>query len=248
MRVRYLMCLCLALMAASVHASEMRFSLVRTGHSTGSGEFAWRDGGWVEPPAVNHLAVLIEHYGDRLLFGTGLGRQIDAQLNAVLPWREKRYAEVRPVRDQLGDEAAGVTRVILDCARWDHASGLADFADVPVLASPESMRYVVSATPPAVLPAQFAHGVRWQPLRFEQRRFLGFDESLDLFGDGRLILVKLPGHDALGLFITLDDGRRFFFRGDAAGSSAPDSLPEGITSLQNTTLQAQLGFYPRWVE
>lgn len=248
MRALHAIGLMLALLGASVDASELRFSLVRTGQSTGSGEFAWRDGGWIKPPGVNFVAVLIEHRGDRLLFGTGLGRQINAQLDSALPWREKRYADVRPARDQLGDEAGGMTGVILGCARWDHASGLVDFADMPVLASPESMRYASTATPPAVLPAQFAHGVKWQPLRFEQRPFQGFDESLDLFGDGRLMLVKLPGHDALGLFMTLDDGRRFFFRGDASGSGALESRSEGITSLHDTAVQAQLGFYPRWVE
>ncbi len=47
---------------------------------------------------------------------------------------------------------------------------------------------------------------------------MGFDESLDLFGDGRLVLVPLPGHTpgSVGLFVTLDSGRRLFFSGDTS--------------------------------
>ncbi|WP_423836238.1 Zn-dependent hydrolase [Stutzerimonas stutzeri] len=238
----------LSVLAASVHAAELRFSLVRTGQTASSGEFAWRDGDWVEPATVNHVALLIEHRGSRLLFGTGLGRQIDAQLDSEIPWRKKRYTAVRPVRDQLNDDLK-VDRLVLGCARWEYASGLVDFADLPVLASPESIHYAQTATPPAVLPVQFAHGVKWQPLRFDRQPRYGFEESLDLFGDGRMILVKLPGHGALGLFLTLDDGRRFFFRGDAAGTQ-PDApiLPVDVLPLQDSGLQARLGFYPRWIE
>ncbi|WP_417779798.1 Zn-dependent hydrolase [Stutzerimonas xanthomarina] len=241
--------LSLVLLAAGVDAAELRFSLVRTGQTLSSGEFAWRDGGWVQPPPINHIAVLIEHQGRRLLFGTGLGRQIDAQLDSELPWREKRYGTVQPVRDQLDRDGLVIDRVVLGCARWQYASGLADFAEVPVLASPESINYAHNATPPAVLPAQFAHGVKWHPLRFERRSFYGFRESLDLVGDERLVLVKLPGHGALGLFLTLDDGRRFFFRGDAAVSeNEPEPLPIEVEQMQDSPLQAQLGFYPHWIE
>ncbi|MCG6538612.1 Zn-dependent hydrolase [Pseudomonas sp. KSR10] len=241
--------LSLILLSGIVNAAELRFSLVRTAQTTTSSEYAWRDGGWVEPPPVNHIAVLIEHRGSRLLFGTGLGRQIDQQLDSEIPWREKRYSAVQPVREQLDRDHLVVDRVVLGCARWEYASGLADFADLPVLASSESIHYARHATPPAVLPTQFAHGVRWQPLHFDQRPFYGFEESLDLFGDERLVLVKLPGHGALGLFLTLDDGRRFFFRGDAAlAESDPKPLPAEVAQMQDVQRQEQLGFYPRWIE
>ena len=102
---------------------------------------------------------------------------------------------------------------------------------------------------PCVLPVQYAHGVKWEPLRFARRLFSGFEESLDLIGDGRMVMVKLPGHGALGLFLRLDDGRRFFFRGDAAGAARnPPPLPVDVLQMQDSRLQARLGFYPRWIE
>ena len=47
---------------------------------------------------------------------------------------------------------------------------------------------------------------------------MGFDRSLDLFGDRSLVLVPLDGHTpgSTGLFLPLEDGRRFFFTGDAS--------------------------------
>lgn len=239
--------LSLMLLATGAEADELRFSLIRTGESTASAEFAWRNGGWVDPPRINHVAVLIERGGRRLLFGAGLGRQIDAQMNSAFRWRTKRYAAVQPVIDQLVGDDLRIEQIVLGCARWAYASGLVDFAELPVLASEEGIDYARTAVPPAVLPAQFAHGVNWQRLQFEQRAFLGFSESVDLFGDQRLVLVKLPGHGALGLFLTLDDDRRFFVRGDAVeGGRNPVSLPADTLLLHEKAVQEQLGFYPRW--
>ena len=46
----------------------------------------------------------------------------------------------------------------------------------------------------------------------------GFRSSLDLFGDGSIVLVPLPGHTAgnTGMFINRSNGPRLFLLGDAA--------------------------------
>ena len=166
------------------------------------------------------------------------------QLDAELPWRIKRYGEVQPARDQLERDGLYIDRIVLGCVRWEHASGLADFPGVPVLASPDSLDYLQTATPPAVLPSQFRHPIDWQPLQFEPRPYLGHGQSLDVFGDGQLVLVPLTEHGAVGLYLTLADGRRFFFRGDREQGSAP----QGVAALRDADIKAALGFYPRWVQ
>ncbi len=227
-------------------AQGLRFSLVKTAQSE-SGDFLLGRDGWQEAPPTQHIAILIEHRGSRLLFGTGLGRQIDAQLDAEVPWRIKRYADVRPVRDQLEGDGLEIDRIVLGCVRWEHASGLVDYPEVPVLASADSLGYLEAATPPAVLPSQFRHPVRWQSLEFQASPYREHRRSLDLFGDGQVVLVPLDGHGAVGLFLTLADGRRFFFRGDRLERDAGDA-PEDVIALQDANTQASLGFYPRWVE
>ena len=227
-------------------AQGLRFSLVKTAQSD-SGDFLLGRNGWQEAPPTQHIAILIEHRGSRLLFGTGLGRQIDAQLDAEVPWRIKRYADVRPVRDQLEGDGLEIDRIVLGCVRWEHASGLADYPEVPVLASADSLGYLEAATPPAGLSSQFRHPVRWQSLEFQASPYREHRRSLDLFGDGQVVLVPLDGHGAVGLFLTLADGRRFFFRGDRLERDAGDA-PEDVIALQDANTHASLGYYPRWVE
>ncbi len=226
-------------------ADPLRFSLIETARSTGTGEFRLNRSGWAEPETVSHVVVLIEHADARLLFGTGLGRQVDAQMAAELPWRPRRYAKVWPVRDQLERAGIAVDRILLSSPRWDQASGLADFPELPVLASRASLDYLGRATPPAVLPSQFRHAVNWTVLAFDDGPFDGYAMSTDLFGDGSVVLVPLAEHGALGLFLTVADGRRFFFSGDTLGRVTPADEAGGRSGLR---LQAAAGLYPRWVE
>lgn len=240
--------LLLGLATSVLAADELRFSLVKTAQSDGSGEYSWRNGAWERPEPVQHVALLIEHQGSRLLFGTGLGQHIDAQVDAEVPWRAKRYGPVAPVRDQLERDGLKIDRILLSSARWNQASGLADFPDVPVLASNEGIRYSQSASPPAVLSSQFAHPVRWQPLRFEANPIGGFTHSLDLFGDGRLLVVPLKKNGALGLFLTLSDGTRFFFNGETLGQPEKPDAQLGNAQPQGWWELAASGFYPGWVQ
>jgi len=202
-------------------AAGLRFSLVKTAETKTLDAFTVADGQWTQTAIANHVAVLIEHHAATLLFDTSLGRQVDSQFASEMPWYDKpllRYGEVQPVRDQLERDGIHVDRILLSHAHWDHPSGLADFPEVPVWAPYAEIEFSQIATPPAVLPSQFRHGVKWLPYDFAPEPFMGFDASHDLFGDGSLVLVPLSGHTpgSVGLFVTRDDGRRFFFSGDAS--------------------------------
>lgn len=202
-------------------AAGLRFSLVKTAETETLDALTIADGNWTEQAISNHVAVLIEHHAATLLFDTSLGRQVDSQFAAEMPWYDKpllQYGPVLPVRDQLDPDGIRIDRILLSHTHWDHASGLADYPEVPVWAPYEEIEFCEIATPPAVLPSQFKHGVNWVPFTFAPQPYMGFPESHDLFGDGSLVLVPLIGHTpgSVGLFLTLDDGRRFFFTGDAS--------------------------------
>lgn len=211
----------LASFHSQTQAAGLRFSLVKTAETETRDAFTIAGGSWTEKAIANHVAVLIEHHAATLLFDTSLGRQVDQQFEGEMPWYDKpllRYGKVLPVRDQLDRDGIKVDRVILSHAHWDHASGLADYPQLPVMAPYEEIEFSQIAAPPAVLPSQFKHGVNWMPFEFLPEAFEGFEQSLDLFGDGSLVLVPLDGHTpgSVGLFLTLEDGRRFFFTGDAS--------------------------------
>lgn len=46
----------------------------------------------------------------------------------------------------------------------------------------------------------------------------GYAQSLDLFNDGSVVLVAMPGHTtgSIGMFVTVDSGKCYFFIGDVA--------------------------------
>ncbi len=182
----------------------------------------------------NFSAFLIKHRDEYLLFDTGMGRQIDAQYHADMPrpWRPffKYEAPVRPARDQL--EQVGffaqhktISRVILSHSHWDHAGGLLDFPEAKVLVSPAEMGLVRQPTrgPGGSWASQIGSAaIAWEALQFKDQAYKGYTQSLDLFGDGRVVLVPMPGHTpgSIGLFLTVDSGQVYFFIGDVAWTVA----------------------------
>ncbi|MBM7060935.1 MBL fold metallo-hydrolase [Pseudomonas sp. UL073] len=210
----------LAVFSLDLQAAELRFSLVKTAEAEAREALTVEDGAWTREVKVTHVAVLIEHHAATLLFDTGLGRQVDSQFTEMPAWLRPlmQYGPVSPARDQLDKDGIRIDRILLSHAHWDHASGLVDYPEVPVWAPYEEIEFAEISTPPAILPSQFQHPVKWRPFVYQPTPFMGFDESLDMFGDCSVVLVPLSGHTpgSVGLFLTLADGRRFFFTGDAS--------------------------------
>jgi glyoxylase-like metal-dependent hydrolase (beta-lactamase superfamily II) len=68
-------------------------------------------------------------------------------------------------------------------------------------------------------PSQVADpAIHWMPLRLQPVAYKGYSQSLDLFNDGSVVLVAMPGHTAgsIGMFVTVDSGTCYFFIGDVA--------------------------------
>ena len=121
--------LLIALLVLPVQAAEMRVALLRTSGVETLDALTVDGGSWVRRVPLSHTAVLIEHHAATLLFDTGLGRDIDAQFRADMPWAAPLFAyqKVAPARDQLDAAGIRVDRILLSHAHWDHASGLVDF-------------------------------------------------------------------------------------------------------------------------
>lgn len=207
---------------AAAPGNGVKASLIRTGSQPSREGLVVAGGSLTTPIEMNYLAILVRHPKGDLLFDAGLGRRIDEQYQASMPFWVKpflSYRNARPAADQLGaSDAARIGQIVLSHAHWDHASGIGDFPLAEVLAPAPELEFIRTAQPPAVVPLQFVGSEsRLKPLNFEDKRFGLFERSRDWFGDGSVVFVPLYGHTpgSIGLLLRTDSGRRYFFVGDA---------------------------------
>lgn len=198
------------------------FSVLKTSESQGVFEALEVGGGsWLRYRHPAHVAVLVRHPKATFLFDTGLGRQVAQQfaVNSFMDRQFFAYREVYPAVDQLAQAGWAPDRIqmiVPSHMHWDHISALPDFPEAEVLISPAEREHAQHGHAPAFLASQFSGVKHWRDLTFKHGAYLGFDRSLDLFGDGAVVLVPMAGHTAgqVGMFLNLPSGRRYFFTGD----------------------------------
>lgn len=205
----------------------LRFSILKTGTTTSREGLTYADGSLMEPFRLNYVAVLVKHHSGTLLFDTGLGTRVDQQAAQDSPWWAKLlagYENVNPARRQL--DAAGEplpTRIFLSHAHWDHVGALEDFPEAQVWITVAEREFVKHGKPPAVWPSQVAsRRIHWREFAFDNKPILGFEQTLDLFGDGNAVLLSMPGHTpgSTGLLLTTGSGNRYLFVGDTVWNAA----------------------------
>lgn len=217
---------------ASTAVSTLQFSVIKTAQSAGGLEATIFDGGsWFTVRKLVHCAVLVRHPKGDFLYDTGIGKEVDSQTEVFGPLDRQLFKikDLSPAVEQLGQngyEPTQLMAIIPGHMHWDHASGIEDFPGVPVWIQNASLDEARTGHVPAFLKSQFdAENIRWQPLTLKPESHLGFGPSLDIFGDGSIVLVDLSGHTVgqVGMFLTLPDGARYFFIGDTTW------VLEGIT-------------------
>ena len=70
--------------------------------------------------------------------------------------------------------------------------------------------------------------VHYEEYAFDGGPYLGFSRSHDVYGDGSVVVVPVPGHSpgSVAIFVTLPTGRRYLFVGDMVWQR------EGITERE----------------
>lgn len=210
-------------------------------------EIATRRDGRLAPCQFPSLAVLLEHpQRGRMLFDTGYAPRF---AQATTPFPERLYRWVTPMHlhpgqalvDQLavaGIAAEAITWVLLSHLHGDHVAGVADFPQARVACARAAWDDLAGssrwrATRRGFLPA-LLDGVGPRLAWFDQARPVPAGrlpaglEGRDLFGDGSVLVVALPGHapghhglwfeDAQGPVFLLGDA---VWSSDALDSAAP---------------------------
>jgi N-acyl homoserine lactone hydrolase len=198
----------------------MSLSALPTGAMLSRAMFAFRGGGFGDAREFSMTALLVRHPRGDLLIDTGFGRAVDAHVAATprLAQALTRYTKGVPAAAQLrahGVDPASLAGVVLTHGHWDHVSGLDGLADAPVWITPEEHAFVREGGERSALLRSFT-GLRWREVRFDGGEYLGFPRSLDVWGDGSVVLVPAPGHTpgSIIVFVALPSGARYVLLGD----------------------------------
>lgn len=182
------------------------------------------------------LSVLIERDHDLVLFDTGIGTRIEEEMRPSIYWgnlffhRWVMRTRFDPRRDalvhqlpRLGFHPSDVKHVILSHLHWDHAGGMRDFPQAHFIVGRKEWLFASQLEGKQLFKNAFIKEQFWAAgLDIELidtdpcKPFKNFPASCDIFGDGSMVLVDLPGHTPglMGLYLTLPSGRRFFFSAD----------------------------------
>lgn len=203
----------------SLFAQTASLSIIKTGQATSVEGLIFSGGEYTKKVIVNHSAFLIKNGDKTILFDTGLGSQIDQQFKADMPWWGKiffDYELLQTAKEQLDKANIKVDQIFLSHVHWDHASGLVDFPDTPVAIPDQELKERDALAVAAVLPSQLKiEESRWKSFQLEDKPYLGFEQSYDVFGDESVMIVPLPGHTfgSVGMFIKTNT-HHFFLLGD----------------------------------
>ena len=203
----------------------LTLELFATGHCVVSEHQVLR-GGARRPMDCHALVALLGHprHGWSL-FDAGYAMRM---LEATRAWPYRLYRYSTPLRlspeleavQQLaarGIGAAAIRRIIVSHFHADHVAGLRDFPAAEIIASADALESVYGrrglgalrrGALPALLPDDLSARARALP-PFTGPPLPHLGPTHDLFGDGSLLLVALPGHarGQIGALVTTAQGR-----------------------------------------
>jgi glyoxylase-like metal-dependent hydrolase (beta-lactamase superfamily II) len=177
-------------------------------------------------------SVLVKHPAGDLLIDTGSSSHYDQEISGypfatwlklkALAGQLKPKVPLPDLLRRIGEDPAKLRWAILSHAHLDHAGGLMDLPNLPVVLTREELQFAADPSVQAKGYVIAAHTKNFPPLtaptlRFEPRPYETFDESADLYRDGSVVVVPLRGHTpgSVGIFVNLSPARRLFYVGDA---------------------------------
>ena len=212
--------------------AEMAIFQLPTGLTHRTAAFGYRGGSFFDKRDFSMTAVLVKHPKGDILIDTGFGSQIDSHFEKMpLLFRlGTSYEKKIPAAAQLaqaGYEFKKLRGILLTHAHWDHVSGIPDFPNVPVLITAEERGFIESDSPWSAVARSFEQ-VAFEEYGFEDKTYLGFPKSYDLYGDGSIVIVPAAGHTpgSIIVFVALPNNQRYAFVGDLVWQR------EGITERE----------------
>ena len=197
------------------------------------------------------IVALISHpTKGKILFDTGYSARF-FQYTKYFPFSLYRY--LTPVtltanlKQQLANQsiaAEDINYIILSHLHADHIGGVTDFSHAKLIMHPDTLtqskqinqwRNLLKGFIPQLLPADYL--TRLSPIgksRTLQAEFMPFEQGFDVFGDGSVMLVELPGHAKGQLGAILNSKPKAFLIADSCwhiDTILKADLPHKVTRL-----------------
>jgi glyoxylase-like metal-dependent hydrolase (beta-lactamase superfamily II) len=210
---------------------EVELAILKTGKMPAWRAFSYRGGSWSETCENGMAAILVRHPRATFLIDAGFGSHVDEHWRTIpgLMRALSTYVKETPAAAQL--QGQGIARdqvkfAIITHSHWDHISGLEDFPGIEVRMPQSELSFIRERKMPGLID-QMIDQLNIRTFDFSGGPYENFERSLDLFDDGSVVLVPLPGHTdgSTGIFVNLHSGRRFFFTGDLTWSMEGFQLP-----------------------
>ena len=199
--------------------AEMAIFHLPTGTTKRSAAFGYRGGSYFDKRDFSMSAVLVKHPKGDLLIDAGFGKEINNQFSMMpLMFRlGTSFEKAVPAAEQLaraGYDLKNLHGILLTHGHWDHISGISDFPEIPVLVTADEHRFIDGDSPWTAVARSL--NANYTEYSFEERPYLGFPKSHDLYGDGSIVIVSSPGHTpgSVIVFLALPNGRRYAMVGD----------------------------------
>lgn len=209
----------------------MSLSSLPTGTMKSRAALAYRGGRFADEREFSMTAVLVRHPRGDLLFDTGFGRHLDQHLamQRALARATTTFSKGIPAADQLsarGFDIGKLAGVVLTHAHWDHVSGLDSLPGVPVWVNAAERDFIDDGGDMTSV-ARSIGKLDFKLYRFSDKPYLGFTQSLDVWGDGSIVLVPAAGHTpgSVIAFIALPSGARYALLGDLVWQTEGIDLP-----------------------
>lgn len=219
MLIKKIIITALLICAPFANAADLKIKVIKTGEVKPLEAFTYSGGSFFKKKEMIHPSFLITHNNEQFLFEAGLGVAANAEFKADMPWWAKPFmgfTQLGNLIDHFKDKESSIKRIILSHLHFDHIGGALDFPNTEIWTTEAERNFFLSDKSWTNFPSTKLSTIKWHIFKWTTTKYRGYEESLDLYGDGSIILVSMPGHTpgSLGMFMNFENGDSVFFVGD----------------------------------
>lgn len=207
--------------------SDVGFAVIDTAEVRGTEAMLCSGGSPFKKVTTLQPALLIQHPQGNIVFDTGIGNAADFGRHCldsfprIMGWSpgksaQRGFKRKGSVREQISAaiDPDSIRCVIMSHLHFDHAAGIEEFPLAQIWVSQADYNVAVKSQGRGYSRSLLNNpAVRWRFLQLTDTPYESFDQSIDWFGDGSIVLVPLPGHTPglTGVFVNLRSGDRYFY-------------------------------------